>query len=83
MSELLTLVVNPTAGKGRAQASCPRWPASCATPALEVQILLSRDFAEARQLTTDAVLAARGPLVVMGGDGMMHLGLNTVAAAAR
>ena len=80
MSDLLTLIVNPTAGKGRAQALLPQVAGTLRDAGIETQILLSRDFAEARRLTTDTVLAGRGPLVVMGGDGMMHLGLNTVAA---
>ncbi len=82
MSDLLTLIVNPTAGKGRAQAFLPQVAGTLRDAGLDAQILLSRDFAEARRLTADAVLAGRGSLVVMGGDGMMHLGLNTVAAAS-
>lgn len=79
MSELLSLVVNPSAGKGRAQALLPQVAGTLRDAGVEVRVLLSRDFAEARRLATEAVLAGRGPLAVMGGDGMMHLGLNTVA----
>ncbi|HEY5846668.1 MAG TPA: YegS/Rv2252/BmrU family lipid kinase [Microlunatus sp.] len=75
---MLTLVVNPSAGKGRAQAMLPQVAGTLRDAGVEVRILLSRDFAEARRLTTEAVLAGRGPLAVMGGDGMMHLGINTV-----
>ena len=79
MSDLLSLVVNPSAGKGRAQALLPRVAGTLRDAGLEVRIQLSRDFAEARRLATEAVLSGRGSLAVMGGDGMMHLGLNTVA----
>lgn len=50
---------------------------------LELEILLSRDFAEAQAMTRQAVAAAVDVLAVMGGDGMMHLGLNTCASARR
>ena len=80
MSQVLSLVVNPSAGKGRAQARLPQVAGTLTDAGLEVRILLSRDFAEAQRLTTEAVLSRRGPVAVMGGDGMMHLGLNTVAA---
>ena len=79
MSDLLSLVVNPSAGKGRAQALLPQVAGVLRDAGLEIRVLLSRDFAEARRLATEAVLSARGSLAVMGGDGMMHLGLNTVA----
>lgn len=77
MSEL-NLVVNPSAGKGRAQVHLPQVAGTLRDAGWDVSILLSRDFAEAQRLATDAVLAGRGPLAVMGGDGMMHLGVNTV-----
>lgn len=75
----LSLVVNPSAGKGRAQVHLPQVAGTLRDAGWNVSILLSRDFAEARRLATDAVLAERGPLAVMGGDGMMHLGVNTAA----
>ncbi len=46
---------------------------------LETQILLSRDFTEAESMVGEAVESGVDILAVMGGDGMMHLGLNTVA----
>jgi diacylglycerol kinase (ATP) len=45
---------------------------------LETQILLSRDFSEAESMVVEAVESGVDILAVMGGDGMMHLGLNTV-----
>jgi diacylglycerol kinase (ATP) len=50
----IALVVNPSAGKGRAQRLLP-------------------------DVACDAVRRGVGTLVVMGGDGMVHLGINIVA----
>ena len=44
---MLTLVVNPSAGKGRAQALLPQVAGTLRDAGVEVRILLSRDFAEA------------------------------------
>ena len=46
-----------------------------------LQILLSRDFAEAQSMSCHAFDDGVDVLAVMGGDGMMHLGVNTAAAA--
>lgn len=79
MSERLSLVVNPSAGKGRASTRLADVSGTLRDAGWDVSILLSRDFAEARRLATEVVLAGHGPLAVMGGDGMMHLGVNVVA----
>jgi diacylglycerol kinase (ATP) len=79
MAPVLSLVVNPSAGKGRAQAMLPHVAGILRDSGLDVRVLLSRDFEEARRFTSDAVLGGHGPVAVMGGDGMMHLGINTVA----
>ena len=46
-----------------------------------MEILLSRDFAEAKSMAHQAIADGVDVLAVMGGDGMMHLGVNTSAAA--
>jgi diacylglycerol kinase (ATP) len=79
VSRKVTLVVNPTAGKGRAQELLPQVADQFRDAGLALQILLSRDFAEAQQMTRDAVANGVDVLAVMGGDGMMHLGVNTCA----
>lgn len=79
MSPAVTLVVNPTAGKGRAQERLPHVGGALRDAGLEVQILLSRDFAEAQSMVRHAVRDGVEILAVMGGDGMMHLGANIVA----
>lgn len=74
-----TLLVNPSAGKGRAQGLLAEI-AGLLRDELgdDVVILMSRSFVEAQQMAAAAV-AEGGPLVVMGGDGMMHLGVNACA----
>ena len=80
MSRRVTLVVNPSSGKGRAQEMLPHVAGRFRDAGLDVEILLSRDFAEARQMTRDAVADGVDVLAMMGGDGMMHLGVNTCAS---
>jgi diacylglycerol kinase (ATP) len=79
VSRKVTLVVNPTAGKGRAQELLPQVAGQFRDAGLALQILLSRDFAEAQRMTRDAVGDGVDVLAMMGGDGMMHLGVNTCA----
>lgn len=78
MTRRVTLVVNPSSGKGRAQELLPHVAGRLRDGGLDLTIQLSRDYAEARALI-DAAAAGGGVVAVMGGDGMMHLGLNAVA----
>ena len=48
----------------------------------DVDLWLSRDFDEARTLTARAADSGADVLAVMGGDGMMHLGVNECARRA-
>ncbi|GAA2102661.1 diacylglycerol kinase [Microlunatus panaciterrae] len=75
----IQLVVNPSAGKGRAQALLPQVAAILRDSGHQVGILLSRDFDEARQMTREVAEAGEDVLAVMGGDGIMHLGINACA----
>jgi diacylglycerol kinase (ATP) len=77
----VTLVVNPSSGRGRAQEALPQVAGKLRDAGLEVEILLSRDFPEAQFMTRHAVASGADVLAVMGGDGMMHLGVNTCAQA--
>lgn len=81
MSRQIRLVVNPAAGKGRALELLPLVAGRLRDGGGNVEILLSRDFAEAQSMTRQAIQDDADVLAVMGGDGMMHLGVNTVAAA--
>jgi diacylglycerol kinase (ATP) len=75
------LVVNPSAGKGRALELLPQVSGTLRDGGANLEILLSRNFAEAQLMTRHAIQDDADVLAVMGGDGMMHLGVNTVAAA--
>jgi diacylglycerol kinase (ATP) len=79
----IRLVVNPSAGKGRALEVLPHVAGRLRDGGAHLEILLSRDFAEAHSMTRRAIDDGVDVLAVMGGDGMMHLGVNTSAAAHR
>jgi diacylglycerol kinase (ATP) len=81
VSRQIRLVVNPSAGKGRALELLPQVAGTLRDGGAHLEILLSRDFAEARSMTRNAIQDGVDVLAVMGGDGMMHLGVNTTAAA--
>jgi len=81
MSRRVRLVVNPSAGKGRALELLPAVAGTLRDDGLELTILLSRDFSEACAMAERAVADGVDVLAVMGGDGMTHLGVNTCAAA--
>ena len=83
MSRRVRLVVNPSSGKGRALELLPTVAGCLTDGGLELSIQLSRNFDEARAMTERAVAEGVDVLAVMGGDGMMHLGINVVAAAHR
>jgi diacylglycerol kinase (ATP) len=83
MSRRVRLIVNPSSGKGRALELLPAVAGCLSDGGLELTIQLSRDFQEARAMTERAVAEGVDVLAVMGGDGMMHLGINMVAAAHR
>ncbi len=81
MSRQIRLVVNPSAGKGRALELLPRVAGTLRDGGADLEILLSRDFAEAQLMTRGAIEDGVDVLAVMGGDGIMHLGVNTAAVA--
>jgi diacylglycerol kinase (ATP) len=86
----VTLVVNPDASRGRAGRQLPGVATQLldSMPGINLQVLQSTSFADARARCEQAVARARpsgqtgarpDSLLVMGGDGMMHLGLNACA----
>lgn len=80
---LVTLVVNERSGGGRAGRMLPKVARRIReqVPDAELHIISSSSWADAEKLTRAAALNARvgDALVVMGGDGMAHLGLNAAA----
>jgi diacylglycerol kinase (ATP) len=81
VSRQIRLVVNPSAGKGRALELLPQVAGTLRDGGVSLEILLSRDFAEAQSMARRAIRDGVDVLAVMGGDGMMHLGVNTSATA--
>jgi diacylglycerol kinase (ATP) len=81
VSRQIRLVVNPSAGKGRALELLPQVAGTLRDGGANLEILLSRDFAEAQSMTRRSIQDGVDVLAVMGGDGIMHLGVNTAATA--
>jgi diacylglycerol kinase (ATP) len=75
----IALLTNPTSGKGKGgrarDAVLPRLRAA----GLVVRNLEGRDAAEALTLAQQSVADGVSALVVVGGDGMVHLGVQAVA----
>ncbi|HET6651010.1 MAG TPA: diacylglycerol kinase [Nocardioides sp.] len=79
MARTIALLTNPTSGKGRGQRT-----AAIALPRLteagfEVQELVGRDGDEALDLARKAVADEVENLVVVGGDGMVHIAVQALA----
>ncbi|MDR0417639.1 MAG: diacylglycerol kinase family lipid kinase [Propionibacteriaceae bacterium] len=83
-----TLVVNPSAGRGKAGRVLPEVMRVLfqGLPEGTLRVIRAESYDEARTACAEAVAAGRAKagerrdaLLVMGGDGMMHLGLNAAA----
>ena len=74
------LVVNPTAGRGRAGRLLPRvlHTLQGVLHGTELRVVEARDAAHA-EAACRAAVSETDLLVVMGGDGMAHLGINACA----
>jgi diacylglycerol kinase (ATP) len=75
----VALLVNPTAGKGRAAGMVARVTERLRVGGANVAILVGRDAEDAAALARQAVTDGVDALVALGGDGMVHLALNVVA----
>jgi len=75
----LGLVVNPTAGHGRGRTAGLRAHAGLVTSGHTVTDLSAPTLAQATDAARQAAVAGLDALVVVGGDGMTHLGVNVVA----
>ena len=83
----ITLLVNPSAGGGRARKLLPEVSGALASQVREVRlnVVESLSFRDARQRAADIVSRASADpehsdtLLVMGGDGMAHVGINACA----
>jgi diacylglycerol kinase (ATP) len=74
----VALLVNPAAGHGKAVAAAARARARFAALGVEVRELRGSDPSESRELARAAVSDGADALVVVGGDGMVHLALPAV-----
>jgi diacylglycerol kinase (ATP) len=75
----IALLVNPTAGKGRAAGLVARVTDELRRADTNVAILVGRDVEEAQALARRAAEDGADALVALGGDGMVNLALNVVA----
>jgi diacylglycerol kinase (ATP) len=79
VSERVAVLVNPTAGRGRHGEAVEAVCRKLAEDAGSVTRLQGRDGAEAADLAREAVDDGVDTLVVMGGDGMVHIAIQAVA----
>jgi diacylglycerol kinase (ATP) len=75
----VAVLVNPTAGKGRAAQTIARAVGRLRDGGCSVALLVGRDAGEALTLARTAVADGADAVVALGGDGMVHLGLQVVA----
>jgi diacylglycerol kinase (ATP) len=75
----VALAVNPRAGGGRGAAIGDAARSLLARAGIAVQEVPAGDALAAAKAMRDAVSAGARALVVVGGDGMVHLGVNAVA----
>ena len=90
-SRVVTVVVNPRSGRGRANRVIPAVTReiSPAMPDAAVRVIRPREYRDARERTRAVAAAAPVPLpgqqpdvlVMVGGDGMASLGLNACAGS--
>jgi diacylglycerol kinase (ATP) len=75
----VALLVNPTSGGGRGAREGRAAADRLRSLGLGVRLLEGKDSADAARVARDAVQSGVDALVVAGGDGMVHLGVQCVA----
>lgn len=78
---LIAVAVNPRASFGRARHAGQDAAAYFRAAGAEVLLLCADSYAGLAQAVEDALESGVDALVVVGGDGMVHLGLNAIAGA--
>jgi diacylglycerol kinase (ATP) len=73
------LLVNPTSGKGKFAGAVDDVRRQLEAGGLDTEVLIGRDADEAADLARKAVEEGIDQLIVMGGDGMVHLAAQIVA----
>lgn len=79
MPRRVALLVNPTAGKGRAAHVVAKVAAELRAADASVEILVGADAADAVAIAKQQVALGVDALVALGGDGMANLALQAVA----
>lgn len=82
MSRRVALVVNPTSGKGLGQVLGGQTRRLLLEAGHDVVDVSGHDYRQARDRGRDAVAAGVDTVVVVGGDGMVHLGVNLCAGTS-
>ena len=75
----VTLLTNPMAGHGNAPHAAERAIARFQERGIDVTAIVGRDPAHAHELVEDAVAQGTDAFVVVGGDGVISLALQTLA----
>lgn len=75
----LTLVANPSSGRGRVARLLPEIEAALATESIEARIVISRDAGDLRACVRRAREAGDARVIVCGGDGTLHLAAQELA----
>lgn len=79
MSAPVSLLVNPTAGKGRGGRIAAAVAARLTSRGIDVDLVAGADAGEALDLARKAIQNDVPALVALGGDGMVHVALQAVA----
>ena len=79
MTRRIALAVNPTAGRGRGAQAGAAVASRLVAGGAEVERITAPDAAALEARAREAVAEGADTLVVVGGDGMVHLGVNVVA----
>jgi diacylglycerol kinase (ATP) len=78
----IALLTNPTSGKGRGTRTAAVVVRRLREAGFTVRDLVGRDAAEARDLADKCVADGVESLVVVGGDGMVHLAVQALAGGS-
>ena len=81
MTSRCALLVNPTSGKGRFAHAVDDVRRRLAAGGMSTELLQGRDADEAAKLAKEAVDSGVESLIVMGGDGLVHMAAQAVAYA--
>ena len=82
MSQRVALIVNPTSGRGVGGDLGARTRRLLLDAGHDVVDVSGSDYEQARSRGRDAVAAGVDTVLVVGGDGMVHLGVNLCALTA-